>query len=101
MNDFLILAGLIAIPLAVMYRRDPILNAALALAVLTVLSLMVSASGILTLLAALAAVASGLAAHKGLRVEHVTRPLFAWFKSVLPQLSPTEQEAIDAGTVWW
>ena len=29
------------------------------------------------------------------------RPLFAWFKSVLPPMSVTEKEAIDAGTTWW
>ncbi|MEW6313337.1 MAG: acyl-CoA dehydrogenase [Pseudomonadota bacterium] len=27
--------------------------------------------------------------------------LLAWFRKVLPQVSQTEQEALDAGTVWW
>ena len=101
MNDFLILAGLIVIPLAVLYRREPVLNAALAFAALTVLGMMLGAGGGLTALAGLAAVLTGLAAHRGLRTEHVTRRIFSWFKTVLPQLSPTEQGAIDAGTVWW
>ena len=31
----------------------------------------------------------------------ITRPVFRWFRSALPQVSQTEQEALDAGTVWW
>ncbi|MBU2156040.1 MAG: acyl-CoA dehydrogenase [Gammaproteobacteria bacterium] len=30
-----------------------------------------------------------------------TSPLFAWFKRVLPPMSATERDAIEAGTVWW
>ncbi len=29
------------------------------------------------------------------------RPLLKLFRKILPQMSQTEQEAIDAGTVWW
>jgi acyl-CoA dehydrogenase len=28
-------------------------------------------------------------------------PLFAWFKRVLPPMSATERDAIEAGPVWW
>ena len=31
----------------------------------------------------------------------LTAPLFAWFKRVLPPMSATERDAIEAGTVWW
>ena len=31
----------------------------------------------------------------------VSRPLLAWYRGQLPPMSQTEQEAIDAGTVWW
>ncbi|MCZ6560711.1 MAG: acyl-CoA dehydrogenase [Gammaproteobacteria bacterium] len=30
-----------------------------------------------------------------------SKPLMEWFSSVLPVMSSTEKEAIDAGTVWW
>src|SRR3989338_3438582 len=30
-----------------------------------------------------------------------TAQLFAWFKRVLPPMSATERDAIEAGTVWW
>ncbi|HET6756618.1 MAG TPA: acyl-CoA dehydrogenase [Burkholderiales bacterium] len=36
-----------------------------------------------------------------LRRKFVTDPLLEWFKKVLPSVSQTEQEALDAGTVWW
>ena len=36
-----------------------------------------------------------------LRRALISDPLLAWFRKVLPQVSQTEQEALDAGTVWW
>jgi len=36
-----------------------------------------------------------------LRQSLITERLFAWFRRVLPPISDTEREAIDAGTVWW
>lgn len=36
-----------------------------------------------------------------LRRQLFTRPLLAWFKRVLPPMSETERDAIEAGTVWW
>ncbi len=36
-----------------------------------------------------------------LRRALLSRPIFAWFKRALPAMSRTEQEAIEAGTVWW
>jgi acyl-CoA dehydrogenase len=37
----------------------------------------------------------------GVRLERVSRPLLDTFRRILPRISPTEQEALDAGTVWW
>ena len=36
-----------------------------------------------------------------LRRAVVTGPLFGMFRRVLPTMSRTEQDALDAGTVWW
>ncbi|RML89283.1 Acyl-CoA dehydrogenase, partial [Pseudomonas syringae pv. maculicola] len=36
-----------------------------------------------------------------LRRKHFTAPMFSWFQKVLPPMSETERDAIDAGTVWW
>ncbi len=36
-----------------------------------------------------------------LRRERLTRPVFEFFKRVLPPMSDTEQEALEAGDTWW
>jgi acyl-CoA dehydrogenase len=36
-----------------------------------------------------------------LRRALLTSPIFGLYKKILPQMSQTEQEALDAGTVWW
>jgi acyl-CoA dehydrogenase len=42
-----------------------------------------------------------LLALRPLRRNVLTRPLFGVYKRVLPQVSQTEQEALDAGSVWF
>ncbi len=36
-----------------------------------------------------------------LRKDKITRPVYKFFKSVLPPMNQTEKEALDAGDVWW
>lgn len=36
-----------------------------------------------------------------IRRKLITARLFAWFQQVLPPMSETEKDAIEAGTVWW
>src|SRR6516225_4412019 len=38
---------------------------------------------------------------KPLRRAVVTGPIFGVYKKILPQISQTEQEALDAGSIWW
>jgi acyl-CoA dehydrogenase len=47
------------------------------------------------------AVVAALFNLKPIRRALLSRPLLKWFRSVLPPMSATEKEAIDAGTVWW
>ncbi|QCX50678.1 acyl-CoA dehydrogenase [Ralstonia pseudosolanacearum] len=42
-----------------------------------------------------------LLALKPLRRALVTRPVLATFRAILPEMSQTERDAIEAGTVWW
>ena len=42
-----------------------------------------------------------LFAVKRLRMQFITQPVFHFFKKVLPPLSDTEREAMEAGDVWW
>jgi len=46
-------------------------------------------------------VAAALLAVPSLRKALISDPLLTWFRKALPQVSQTEQEALDAGTVWW
>lgn len=45
--------------------------------------------------------ASAIALFYPLRRAVLSEPLLGWFRRVMPQVSQTEQEALDAGTVWW
>src|SRR5262249_15881898 len=36
-----------------------------------------------------------------LRRDLISKPIFRWAQQVLPTLSDTEREAIEAGDVWW
>ncbi len=36
-----------------------------------------------------------------IRLQHLSRPLLKRIKAVLPPMSGTERDAIEAGTVWW
>ncbi|GGP43144.1 MULTISPECIES: acyl-CoA dehydrogenase [Shewanella] len=38
---------------------------------------------------------------RNIRMQFITRPVFTFFKKVLPPLSTTEKEAMEAGDVWW
>jgi acyl-CoA dehydrogenase len=46
-------------------------------------------------------VVAAILALRPLRRALVSDPLLNWFRKALPQVSQTEQEALDAGTVWW
>ncbi|MBE1301227.1 MAG: acyl-CoA dehydrogenase [Alteromonadaceae bacterium] len=36
-----------------------------------------------------------------IRQNFLTAPIFKVYKKIMPEMSKTEQDAIDAGTVWW
>ena len=46
-------------------------------------------------------VLAGLIVVRPLRQALITRPIFSTYRKVLPQMSDTERDALEAGTVWW
>ncbi|MGE5097230.1 MAG: acyl-CoA dehydrogenase [Betaproteobacteria bacterium] len=52
-------------------------------------------------LAAVVALVAVFLLVRPLRRAVITRPIFGVYKRILPQVSQTEQEALDAGSVWW
>src|SRR5437660_847296 len=55
----------------------------------------------LLVLAGVFALGSVVLAVSPLRRLLISRALLAWYRGQLPAMSQTEQQAIDAGTVWW
>ncbi|HSO05604.1 MAG TPA: acyl-CoA dehydrogenase [Pelomicrobium sp.] len=96
---FWILVSVIVALVLALVRAGGIVWAGGAAAV-TVAAAAGGASWLLVLLLGLAT-----AAAVALNVESVRRRvsdrLLGWFRGALPQVSQTEQEALDAGTVWW
>jgi acyl-CoA dehydrogenase len=65
------------------------------------LTAMKAPAGVLAAAWIAVAVFAALSILKPLRAAVVTRPIFAIYKKILPQVSQTEQEALDAGSIWW
>jgi acyl-CoA dehydrogenase len=40
-------------------------------------------------------------AMSSFRRDFITKPIFSWARTVLPPMSDTEREALEAGDVWW
>ena len=55
----------------------------------------------MTLIVVLVFALVAVCGYENVRKRLITEPLFRWFKRTLPALSQTEQDALDAGTVWW
>ncbi len=87
--------------LALAWFRSPSWLAALVAIAALVGIIWQAASWPVITLYALAAAALTVVAIRPLRRTLVSDRLFGWFKSVMPSISDTEREALDAGTVWW
>jgi acyl-CoA dehydrogenase len=83
------------------YSQVPLLTTAIMMAALTLVKLILTGMGVLGLLLIITSAILLLLSQTGLRKQYLSRGIFVWFRSVLPDISQTEQEAIDAGTVWW
>lgn len=83
------------------YSRFSLMQAGLLFACLGVAKLIFTGFGFLTGLILASSAVLIVLAQAPLRQSLLSRSIFVWFRSVLPEISQTEQEAIDAGTVWW
>ncbi|MEO0442436.1 MAG: acyl-CoA dehydrogenase [Pseudomonadota bacterium] len=100
MTLFFLLATVAAI-LYCAYAKAPLMKSGIILGALTVIKIIFSGVGLLGVVMLLLSASLLLLAQSALRKQLLTQPIFKWFRSVLPEISQTEQEAIDAGTVWW
>lgn len=108
MGFALVAIGLVAFAVLAM-RESPLWQWALAALVIGLLTRIdFTASGIVVatdigglILVLLPAIVLGLLSVTAIRKTVLLRPVYGAVKSILPKVSRTEQEALDAGTVGW
>jgi acyl-CoA dehydrogenase len=106
MADFLIwliwMLALGAVALTLAYRRVDLPTATLLLGFVLVVYSLFGAGWLIWKLLLWIAFAGLLALNSiNFRRERITLPLLRFYRTVVPQLSDTEREALEAGTVWW
>jgi acyl-CoA dehydrogenase len=90
---------------ALAMRRSPLWQWALAALVIGILSRIDPSNGLAPdfwlFLALAPAIILGLLSLAPIRQAAITGPVYGLVKSILPRVSRTEQEALDAGTIGW
>ena len=56
---------------------------------------------VLILIVLVLAVSAIVLTQRDWRLKYLSRPLYKQFRRILPRMSDTEREALEAGTVWW
>ncbi|TNC92306.1 MAG: acyl-CoA dehydrogenase, partial [Thalassolituus sp.] len=92
---------LVGVLVALTYKRSSLKVAAGAMAAFTVAAFVFGASTAVSVIALIVAAALGVLSLDGFRTNTVTKPIFNFYKKILPQMSETERTALEAGTVWW
>jgi len=102
MGTLIWLVLLVGTLLTLAYRRTDLRTATVVLGALLVAYLLFGSGGFLWNVVLIALfVLFALANVEQIRRDNVTRRLFALYRSMLPSMSKTEQEALEAGSVWW
>jgi acyl-CoA dehydrogenase len=102
MSTIVWLVLLIGTPIALAYRRAPLTPSTLVLALLLVVYTFVGDGPIwwkLLLWIGFAPIA--FLNLIDVRRDYLTKPLLAVYRKMLPRISQTERDALEAGTVWW
>jgi acyl-CoA dehydrogenase len=110
MNDLLLTAGIfvgwvvlfVAVSLILAYRRISLAASTCALLILLVAYWALgTAADWWKIVVSVPVVLMVLLNLRPLRVRVLTRPFMRKYRKLLPSMSATEREALDAGTVWW
>jgi len=93
---------LLAVPVALAYRRSDLRTSTASLGILLLVYTILGDGGFLWKLI-LWVLFAGLALLniENLRRDMVTRRIIGTYRRMLPRMSKTEQEALEAGNVWW
>ncbi|GAC14545.1 acyl-CoA dehydrogenase FadE [Aliiglaciecola lipolytica] len=99
MNILLWLVTVIGVVGAVSFLRLKLLNATIVVGLVLLLATTFGYVGFFTWLLFLA-IAIPLNMDS-IRKQYLSQPLLDMYRKIMPEMSTTEKEAIDAGTVWW
>src|SRR5262245_63444558 len=93
---------LIGTLLTLAYRRTDLRTATIVLGALLVVYLLFGDGGFLWKLLLIALfVLFALLNVESVRRDNITRRLFGIYRRMLPSMSKIEQEALEAGNIWW
>ncbi|WP_438863737.1 acyl-CoA dehydrogenase FadE [Neptunicella sp.] len=99
MHGLLWLLLLVATIGSVSYLRLKLINATIAIAAVMLIGTFTGITGLFSWILFLA-IALPLN-MESFRRQNITLPILKIYKKIMPEMSRTEQEAINAGTVWW
>lgn len=99
--NWLLALFLLAATLLFLYHRVSLTMVTIFTGLYTAFCIWQGASMFLVLVGALSTLFLGALAIRPLRRALVTKQIFAVFKKIMPSISDTEREALEAGTVWW
>ncbi len=85
--------------LVCVYKQWSMIKSGIVLAMLFSIGYVMGSVSILVVL--LLAISIGIFGQTRYRTRFITPSILRFYKEVSPEMSSTEQEAIDAGTVWW
>src|SRR5690606_15280668 len=101
MMAFVWLVLFIGVPIALAYRRTPLLPATVVLGVLLLAYTIFGELEALKVVLWVLFVPFALLNVTALRRDVLTPRLLSVYRRMLPRMSKTEQDALEAGNVWW
>src|SRR5690606_13989826 len=92
---------LVATPVALAYRRTDLKTSTAVLGAVLLAYTFLGDGWFVKLALWIAFAALALMNAESLRRDLLTRRMLAIYRGMLPRMSKTEQEALEAGNVWW
>jgi acyl-CoA dehydrogenase len=92
---------LVIVLIGLAYKKANLKVSTLATAIITVAAYFSDAATGFIVASVIFTAIFGLFSLSAFRANTITRPIFAIYKKILPEMSATESTALEAGTVWW
>lgn len=99
--NWLLTLLLLVTTLTMIYQRRSLASVAIVTAIFTAFCIWVNAALLLIIITSISTVLLGILTFKPLRRLLISDRIFTLFRQLMPGISDTERQALDAGTVWW